>query len=82
MPGLLAARNVPREVPELKAVVRQEKLGAFLQGGSPCRARPNQPPVPSVAVAEEAVEKGGPRPNRAAEAYTGNHIGRRGDRTP
>jgi predicted nuclease of predicted toxin-antitoxin system len=28
----------------------------FLQGESPCRVRPNQPPVPSVAVGEEGCE--------------------------
>jgi len=49
----------------------------FLQGGSPCRVRPNQPPAPRVAVVEEVT-----RPNETAEAYPGNHIGRKGDRTP
>jgi len=61
---------------ELEAVVRQEAW-RFLQDGRSCRVRSNQPPVPSVAVVEEVKE-----PNETAEAYTGNHIGRKGDRTP
>ena len=48
----------------------------FLWGGSPHRVRSNQPPVPRVASGEEAVE-----PNEPGEAYTGNHVDRRGDRT-
>jgi len=61
---------------KLKIVERQEAW-RFLQGGSPCWVRSNQPPIPSVAVVEEVKE-----PNETAEAYTGNHIGRKGDRNP
>jgi len=30
----------------------------FLQGGSPCQERPNQPPVPSLASWKEARKEG------------------------
>ncbi len=55
----------------------RQEAWRFLQGASPFWVRSNQPPIPSVAVVEE-VEK----PNKTAEAYTGNHIGRKGDRNP
>jgi hypothetical protein len=70
------------------------KAWHLLQGGSPCRARPNQPPVSSVAYATEEVkqveatfpeEESSARhlewPNNAYEAYTENPVGRRGGRT-
>jgi len=65
-----------RRTSQLGAVERQEAW-RFLQGESPCWVRSNQPPIPSVAVVEEVKE-----PNKTAEAYTGNHIGRKGDRNP
>jgi hypothetical protein len=37
-------------------MVRQGKLGMILQGESPCRERPNQPPVPSVAAAAQEAK--------------------------
>ena len=49
----------------------------FLQGGSPCGARSNQPLLPSVAPVE-----GGENRTTPGEAYTGHHVDRRGDRTP
>ena len=50
----------------------------FLQGESPCQGRANHPLVPSVAVVEEVLYG----LNEIIEAYTGNHVDRRGDRTP
>jgi hypothetical protein len=40
----------------LEAVVRQEAW-RFMRGVSPHRERPNQPPIPSVAVVEEAYSR-------------------------
>jgi len=51
---MIAIGNTPAA--QLKTVVRQEAW-RFLQGESPRRVRPNQPPVPSVAVVEEAKKK-------------------------
>jgi len=51
----------------------------ILQGESPCQVRFSQPPVLSVAFVAEGVEFPA---NKADEAYTKNHVGRRGDRTP
>ena len=60
----------------VKPLVRQAKLGAFLQGASPSGVRINHPLLPSVATATEEVET----PNKSVEAYTGKHAGRRRDR--
>jgi len=43
----------------------------LFQGGSPCRVRPNQPPVSSVADKEEEVNDD---PNKISEAYTENPV--------
>jgi len=51
------------------------KAWRFLQSESLCRIRPNPSFVPSVAVVTEAL------PNKTTEAYTGNHIGHKEDRT-
>jgi len=51
----------------------------ILQGESPCRVRVSHPPVSSVAPVAESLSEGA---NRTGEAYTENHIGRRGDRAP
>ena len=64
-------------VAAVNSVVERQEAWRFLQGESPCWVRSNQPPIPSVAVVEEVKE-----PNKTAEAYTGNHIGRKGDRNP
>jgi len=45
----------------------------------PKRAKPNQQPVPSVALVAETTIK---ESNKTGEAYTGNTIGRRGDVPP
>ena len=71
------------------------KAWHLFRGESPCRARPNQPPVSSVAYATEEVkqieatfpeEESSARhlewPNNAYEAYTENPVGRRGGRIP
>jgi hypothetical protein len=55
------------------------KAWHFLQGESPCWARSNQPPISSVAVMEETEKK---KSNEIIEAYTENHVGHKGDRTP
>ncbi len=39
-----------------KPLVRQAKLGAFLQGESPCGVRINHPLLPSVATATAEVK--------------------------
>jgi len=49
----------------------------ILQGESPCRERSSQPPVSSVASVAERVEFPA---NKADEAYTENHVGRRENR--
>jgi hypothetical protein len=61
------------------AVSAPSEAWRFLQGESPCRIRPNQPFVPSVAVVKEEWKK---FPNETIEAYTGNHMGHKRDRTP
>ncbi|WP_458776758.1 hypothetical protein [Desulforhopalus sp. 52FAK] len=63
-------------------LVRQAKLGASCRvpcytAGSPCRAKPSQQPVPSVARLAELITA-----NKSREAYTGNTVGRRGDVPP
>src|SRR5438093_1270003 len=60
----------------VELVVRQAKLGAFLQGESPSGVRTNHPLLPSVATATEEVETA----NESVEAYTGKHADRRRDR--
>jgi hypothetical protein len=64
--------------------VRQAKLGASyrvtrLRAGSPNWAKPNQQPIPSVALVAETRSN---KSNKTGEAYTGNTIGRRGDVPP
>src|SRR5216110_1449821 len=54
------------------------KAGCFLLGESPSRVKTNQLLVPSVA----AVRRRSQGPNETVEAYTGNHAGRKGDRSP
>ncbi len=53
-----------------------------MQGESPCWVRANHPPIPSVATVRKVVQEERTEPNEAVEAYTGNHIARRGDRNP
>jgi len=53
-----------------------------LQGESPCWVRANHPPIPSVAIVRKVVQEERTKPNEAVEAYTGNHIARKGDRNP
>ena len=60
----------------IEPLVRQAKLGAFLQGESPCGVRINDPLLPSVATATKEVETA----NESVEAYTGKHADRRRDR--
>ena len=50
----------------------------FLQGESPCQVRVNHPPVLSVALVEEVLHG----LNETIEAYTGNHVDRRGADPP
>jgi hypothetical protein len=52
-----------------------------LQGESPCWVRANHPPILSVAIVRKVVQER-TEPNEAVEAYTGNHIARRGNRNP
>ena len=47
---------VSRRAAADRIVVRQAKLVIFLQGESPCRVRPNQPLVPSVATADQEAK--------------------------
>ena len=65
-------------------LVRQAKLGASYRvprkrAGSPNWAKPNQQPIPSVAL---VAETGRYKSNKTGEAYTGNTIGRRGGVPP
>ncbi len=70
----------PRSARPLMSGVRvSSEAWCILQGGSPCRVRSSQPPVSSVASVAEWVEFPA---NKAVEAYTENHVGRRGDRAP
>jgi len=57
--------------------VRQAKLGISYRVKVSMGPRPNQPPLSSVAIMEEAR-----KPNEIIEAYTENHVGHKGDRTP
>ncbi len=50
-----------------------------MQGESPCWVRANHPPIPSVAIVRKVVQEVRTKPNEAVEAYTGNHIARKGD---
>jgi hypothetical protein len=59
--GLRPAPKGVEEPPDPNARAPEIYLTAkqawrFLQGGSPCRVRPNQPPAPRVAVVEEVTE--------------------------
>src|SRR5882672_12016377 len=69
----------PRRLSQVRtdALVRQAKLGVSDWVKGPSRVRTNQPLVPSVA----AVRRRSQKPNETVEAYTGNHIGRKRDRT-
>ena len=58
---------------------RAKRSLVHLQGESPCRERSSQPPVSSVASVAELVEFPA---NKVDEAYTENHVGRRGVRAP
>ena len=49
----------------------------LVKSGSPCRAKPSQQPVPSVARLAEPIAA-----NKSREAYTGNTVGRKGDVPP
>jgi hypothetical protein len=53
-----------------------------LRGASPLWVRANHPPIPSVAVVRKVVQEERTEPNEAIEAYTGNHVARKGDRNP
>ena len=53
-----------------------------MQGASPCWVRANHPPIPSVTIVRKVVQEERTEPNEAVEAYTGNHIARKGDRNP
>ena len=57
-------------------MIYSAKVRQFLRGESPHRVRLSQPPVSSVAFAAEDAN-----PNKADEAYTENHAGRKGERT-
>ena len=62
-----------------RGVSAPSEAWCILQGESPCRVRSSQPPVSSVASVAELVEFPA---NKADEAYTENHVGRRGVRAP
>ena len=49
-----------------------------MQGASPCGVRSSQPPLPSVAYEKEVKHV----VRTSYEAYTGNHVGHKGTRTP
>ena len=53
-----------------------------MQGESPCWIRANHPSIPSVAVVRKVVQEERTEPNKTIEAYTGNHVARKGDRNP
>jgi hypothetical protein len=49
---------VPAPAQVTQTVSAPSEAWRFLQGESPCRTRPNQPIVPSVAVMKEAAQVG------------------------
>jgi len=61
--------------------MRAKRTWRFLQGASPCWGRTNHPPIPSIAIVRKVVQEVRTGPNEAIEAYTGNHVARREDRT-
>jgi len=68
-----------KAAPLSSAVSAPSEAWCILQGSSPCRVRVSHPPVSSVAPVAESLSEGS---NKTGEAYTENHIGRRGDRAP
>ena len=64
------------------AVSAPSEAWRFLRGESPLWVRTNHQPIPSVAIVRKVVQEERTEPNEAVEAYTGNHIARKGDRNP
>ena len=75
--SLHGLRGRARPSPVSFCVSAPSEAWRFQQGEGPCQGRVNHPPVPSVAVMEEVLYG----LNETIEAYTGNHVDRRGDRT-
>ena len=52
------AESTPAHLPLTLSVSAPSEVWCFLQGERPCRTRPNQPFVPSVAVMKEGAKSG------------------------